>query len=408
MSTAKTVPVHWHSAAAMALVLALGSVALRAESALPLPVSVRESGPTYRTGWREGHRDHKWEDRSIALDSGTVLYTLKYTACVDPSHPGFRALEEGYIGMPTPCAANWYHSGFFFVQVNGKEVGEFPLVDMRVTERGNRGACHLVWETPEARVRVQFLVSGGSERLLSQVTCVPVTGRAVESLELKFTCYPSFFTSHHRRQGDRTLITPRLEAHEVSTTPLEPAADTYLLYQDNVFDVAKGEGDGPCAMLFLPDQIASGAVQLSTYPVQTLLKAAPGVLRVRFAFWDFHNRTNAEAAAFLKENGAAAREELRQSEFRPALLVAFDPAAARAELQGLLTAAVEDGLRLKAAAEELLARLTDLRRRADADDWTAEAEFASTFADYEACRWKLRIYALLNSPSVDALPSIRN
>jgi len=410
MSTAETA--FGRRAAVVLAVLLLpalgGAAALAADSAPAAGVSVRESGPTYRTGWREGHKDHKWEERSIGLDTGRALYTLKYSACVDPSHPGVRALEEGYIGMPTPTAANWYHSGFFFIRVNGKEVGEFPLADMRVTERGARAACHMVWDTPDARVRVQFLVKGGSERLLSQVTCVPVTGHTVESVEFKFTCYPSFFTAHHHRQGDRTLITPRTEAHEPSTTALDPVADTYLLFEDTVFDVAKGEGDGPCAMLFLPEPIAAGTVQLSNYPVQTTLKAAPGALRFRFVFWDFQKRTNAEAAAFLKENGAAARDELRQTEFRPELLVAFDAAGAQAELQGLLAAAAEDGQRLKAAGEGLMRKLTELRQRADADDWSAEAEFAAAYADYEAFLWKLRIYALLNSAPAAAAPAVRD
>jgi hypothetical protein len=362
-----------------------------AEAARPAPVSVQERDPAYRSGWKEGHRDHKWEERSVVLDSGKVAYTIKYSSCVDPSHPGVRVNEEGYIGMPTPSAANWYHSGFFFVRINGQEVGEAPLLDMRATERGERGACHLVWETADARVRVQFLVSSGSERLLCQVDCLPRDGKKVDSIEVMCRCYPSFFTSYQKRQGDRTLITPRSTTHEPAAVPLDPAADTYLLYQDGVFDVAKGEGDGPCAMLFLPEEIAGGTVQLTEYPVTTTLQAAPGVRRLRFAFWDFTGRTNAAAAEFLTKNGAAVRDELRALEFRPPLLAAFDVVATPAELTALLTAAGEDGERLRPAAAALVGKLLDLKTRADAGDWTAEAEFAKQYADYEAMRWNLRI-----------------
>ena len=390
-----------YGAPALALLAALLGVAVGLEAAeppRPSPVSVQERDPAYRTGWKEGHRDHRWEERSIALDSGKVAYTIKYSSCVDPSHPGVRVNEEGYIGMPTPCSANWYHSGFFFVRINGQEVGESPLLDMRATERGERGACQLVWETAAARVRVQFLMTGGSERLLCQVTCVPKEGQKISSLEVLSRCYPSYFTSHMKRQGDRTLITPRTEAHEPATLPLDPAADTYLFYQDGVFDVAKGEGEGPCAMLFLPEEIAAGTVQLTNYPVHTTLQAAPGVLRLRFAFWDFKGRSNADAAGFLKAHGTAIRDELRALDFRPPLLAAFAAAAVPVELKALLAAAGEDGTALQPAATALVAKLVDIKTRADAGDWAAEAEFAQQFADYEALRWKLRIYGLLNTP----------
>lgn len=365
-------------------------------------VSVLQRDPTYRTGWKEGHREHRWEDRLVVLDSGKVTYTIKYTSCVDPSHPGVRVNEEGYIGMPTPTVANWYHSGFFFVRINGKEVGEAPLLEMRATERGERGGCHLVWETNEARVRVQFLITGGSERLLCQVTCVPKEGQKVETLEVMCRCYPSFFTSAQKRQGDRTLITPRTEAHEVATVALDPAADTYLLYQDGIFDVAKGEGDGPCAMLFLPEEIAAGTVELTDYPVNTTLKAAPGVLRLRFAFWDFAGRTNADAGAFLKQHGAAVRDELRALDVRPALLAAVDAGTLPAELKTLLAAAGEDGERLRPSAETLVGKLVDTAKRAAAGDWSAEPDFATQFADYETLRWNLRIFGLLNTPAEPA------
>lgn len=386
------------AALGLAALSPLPAVLRSAETPAPAPVSVKAHGPTYRQSWKEGHRDHKFEERSIVLDSGTRCYTLKYCACVDPSHPGVRALEEGYIGMPTPTPANWYHSGFFFVRVNGQEVGELPLLDMRATEFGARGACHMVWETPDALVRVQFLLPSASERLLSQVTCTPKEGRDVESIEVLLRCYPSFFTSHHRRQGDRTLITPRTESHEPAAVPLEPAADTWLLYQDGVFDPARGEGDGPCAMMFLPDQIAGGTVQLTSYPVNTTLKALPGVRRLRFAFWDFSGRTNAEALALLREHGEEARNQLQEIDFRPPDLAAFDAAAAPRDLQTLLTAAGQDGTRLKPEAETLMGRLVDLRTRAEQGDWAAEADFAQAWSAYDALRWKLRIYGLLNAP----------
>ncbi|MDD4870019.1 MAG: hypothetical protein PHR77_05615 [Kiritimatiellae bacterium] len=362
-------------------------------------VTVRDSGAkTSISGWREGHKDHKWQEQTIALDSGKKCYTLKYRACIDPSHPGVRASEEGYIGMPTPSSANWYHSGFFFITINGKDIGETPLIDMRVTETGTRGACHMVWDTPDATVRVQFLVASGSDHLLSDVSWTAKPDKKIESVNVRFNCYPSYFTSHNRRQGDRTVITPRIEKHETTAFDLVPNEDLYLLYLDGVFDVAKGEGDGPCAMLFLPEEIASGKINISNYPVGTSLKAVPTAKRLRFAFWDLTGTTNAVAKVYFKENASKLQQELRRVEFLPESILHFNPTAAKAETDKFIADAKEDGVPLKAKATELLKKMTELKTKAEANDWSAAAEFAKAQPEFEALMWKLKIFALLNTP----------
>ena len=68
----------------------------------------------------------------------------------------------------------------------------------------------------------------------------------------------------------------------------------------------------------------------------------------------------------------------------------------RAEAQTLLAAAAEDGVVLKPQVDELLARVTDLKARADQRDWRAEAELASLLAGSEDLFWKLRAFAVLN------------
>ncbi|OGV75312.1 MAG: hypothetical protein A3K19_18465 [Lentisphaerae bacterium RIFOXYB12_FULL_65_16] len=381
------------------VVLSAVRLAAQPAPAVSSTVTVRDAGPTYRQqSWIDGHKDHKWEQHEITLDNGKACYAVKYTACVDPSHPDTRALEEGYIGMPSPCAANWYHSGFFFIKVNGTEIGVVPLADMRITETGARGGCHMVWDTPDATVRVQFLVLPGGDRLLSQVTWTVKPGRTVTAVSPLFRCYPSFFTSHHRRQGDRTVTTPRAGKHEPETLDLVPAEDTFLLYTDGVFDVAKKEGDGPCAMIFLPEEIASGKVQLTNYPVTTSLEANPETKRLRFTFWDFAGKTNAEALAYLQANAAKMQEELRTIDFRPETMAKFDPGATKAEADKLLAGAGEDAAPFKPRTEKLVTQMTDLKAKAEAGAWDADAEFAKLAPEFETLLWKLKIFALLNAP----------
>lgn len=363
------------------------------------PVTAKDSGPKFvYNGWIAGHKDHKWKEQYVTLSSDIITYKLKYRACVDPSHPGVCAFDEGYIGMPAPSVANWYHTGFFHIEMNGKQLGIYPLTDLRVTETGSRGAFHMVWDTPDAVARVQFLLEPGSDHLLSRLAWTTKPGRTVHSVKVRFTCYPSFFTAAHNRKGDRTLTTPRTSVHEPGRVKLVPAEDAYLLYTDGVFDVAKGEGVGPCAMLFLPEQIADGSVHVTGYPVQTRLEAAPDIHQLRFAFWDLTGKTNADAHSYMTARAAQVQKHLREVNFRSEGLVRFDPTAAKAEIARLLTGAREDGNRLRPQAEALVRKLCTLKASADRGDWRAEARFASTYPKYQALLWKLKIYALLNAP----------
>jgi len=390
--------IHLLTVVLLAGLLAIGFYA-RAGAEIAHGVTAKVSGPKFvYNGWIAGHKDHKWKEQYATLSSDTVTYKLKYRACVDPSHPGVCAFDEGYIGMPAPSVSNWYHTGFFHIEMNGKQLGIYPLTDMRVTETGNRGACHMVWDTPDAVARVQFLLEPGSDHLLTQLGWTTKPGRAVNSVKVRLTCYPSYFTAAHNRKGDRTLTTPRTTAHETARVKLVPTRDTYLLYTDGVFDVAKGEGDGPCAMLFLPEEIAAGNVRVTGYPVQTVLEAAPGIHRLRFAFWDFTGKTNADARAYMTAHAVQVRQHLREVDFRSERLVRFDPGVATAEIAKLLDAARDDGKRLRAKAEALVRKLGDLKAGAERGDWRAEAQFATVSPQYDVLLWKLRIYALLDAP----------
>ncbi len=385
--------------ARLTLMTVLASAHLWTAAAATGSVSVRDSGVReLHNGWIAGHKDHTWQEQQITLSSDTICYAIKYRACVDPSHPGVRVCDEGFIGMPRPNVANWYHTGFYHIEIGGKQLGSHPLTAMGITESGYRGAFHMVWDTPEYVARLQFLLKPGSDHLLSRLSWRPKPGHAVGAVKVRFTCYPSFFTAAHNRQGDRILTTPRTAVHETTTAKLAPAEDTYLLYTDGVFDVAKGEGSGPCAMLFLPEQIASGRVQVGGYAVQTRIEAAPDTHELRFAFWDLTGKTNAEARALMAACAEKVQRELRDTVFAPASLARYVPAAAAAEVRELLDAARDDGTRLRPRLERLLRTLNTLKTRAGQGDWKAEAEFAKQVREYDALVWKLKIFALLNQP----------
>ncbi|MGD8240985.1 MAG: hypothetical protein PVH68_20705, partial [Armatimonadota bacterium] len=98
-----------------------------------------------RTLQREDMRGKTQRSRDAGFDMGTIPYTIKYTAAVDEADPSKAIPVEGYIGMPRPTSANWYHSGFLFVIVNGQDIGTAALSSMMATETGGRAMLDLVW-----------------------------------------------------------------------------------------------------------------------------------------------------------------------------------------------------------------------------------------------------------------------
>lgn len=386
--------------AAMTILAALVAVFAVSGSSLaenaPSEVSVQDSGPQHSQATDEKHQGHKWERRTMTLDNGTARYTFQYSACVDPSHGDQRFGYEGYFGMPGPSSCNWYHGGFLFVSLNGKDIGSFPLSNMQVVETGARGTFQMVFEHPDAVVRLRTMLLPGANHVLADLTWKARLQAEVKTITLRTVCYPSFFTAWHHRQGDRHCSTPRADKHEPEVLELDPEKDTYLYYYDTVFDVAKGEGEGPCAMMFTPECIKSGRVQIGNYGVTTELEAKPEARRLRLAFWDFNGKKNAEADTYFKAHGVEDQRQLAQVDFRPEPIVRLNVAQLQAEAEKYLKQAGEEAKAYRPQVEELLGKVRDLKGKADEGDWKAETELATVLAESTTLFWKLKIAALLN------------
>jgi hypothetical protein len=175
---------------------------------------------------------------------------------------------------------------------------------------------------------------------------------------VRLNCYPSFFTAWAGREGARRVKTPAALVVQDKAQDLAPADNWWACYHDEVFDVAKHEGDGPCAMAFLPDEAQALNIAPLGYPCGTTIAFKPTARRLRFAFWDFVNRTNADVLAAMPKEAAAARHTLETADFTPAAYVSADPAAELAEVEaGLKSPRVREALGDKAA---------------EADAWLAE------------------------------------
>jgi hypothetical protein len=281
----------------------------------------------------------KRAEQVFTFNLGKSRYRIRYGAVVDPSQPGKAFPSEGYVGMPAPCSCNWYHGGFLFVRVNGQDVGRTKLHAGVVAETGSRAIADLVWDAKPARVRVRLAGLPGDDKLLCEIALEPK--EAIKDLRVQLRCYPSFFTAWHKRDGDRKIRTPAATLNQGQRVELPAAKHWYAVYNDTVFDVARGEGDGPCAALFSPEAVRTVKFDVGSYGVGTELVCRPDARSIRLAVWDFKKVTNEAALASFRRS--AAKEALATPEGKPGILE-------QAELLGFLAAYRDFLWELKVAA----------------------------------------------------------
>ncbi|MBM3499302.1 MAG: hypothetical protein FJX74_11605 [Armatimonadetes bacterium] len=342
------------------LLAALIPLAVRAPADDPrrpsATVSVTPVQERALTGHGE-HDGHRFHTRTAPFGFGAQPYAISYQACVDAAHGDQVVPLEGYIGMPQPCSTNWYHGGFLFVRLNGQDIGAAPLSSMAVAESGTRAILDMVWHHPLATVRVRFLGLPDHDGLFCEIALDP--RQELTTLEVSARCYPSYFTSWNRRDGARRVQTPGALIEQGTPATLPASEAWWAVYYDEVFDVANGEGDGPCALALLPQEAAEVEFRPTDYPVETRITYPPDRRRLHLAFWEFPGSPNAEVLARLRADGTALRAELETADFTPAAVRALDLAALRAD--------VDRATRSEAVRAYLGERLTEVQT------WVAEA-----------------------------------
>lgn len=380
-------------------------IALAVAIALPLMAASAEETPgacLILGRWTEsklssrGHAGQVLRTREASFNLGTVGYRVKYNIAANPAHPDQVEPVEGYIGMPAPSAENWYHSGFLFIAVNGHDLGTVPLSSMVASEQGRRGMVDMVWHHPVASVRARFAGLCGDDKLMVEIAVEP--RQDIRSITVQARCYPSFFTAWHHRKGARRVKTPSKLIQEGQTVALEPSANWWLLYYDEVFDVAKGEGVGPCAMAFLPDEAEAVKVRVGDYAVDTTIRYGSSVRRIRLAFWDMKGSTNADALASFPQKSQKAREQLAKMDFTPQLIHSFDLSERRRELQELLrTPDIPD--KLQTALREQISALerAEAARKSHAEPTiTVEEDLLKSMDAFESVYWEVKLRQLLD------------
>ncbi len=337
--------------------------------------------------------------QTAAFTLGGSRYVIRHQISTDPANGGKLIPGEGYIGMPVPSNCNWYHNGFLFVILNGQDIGaRTPLSSMTASESGRRAILDLVWHDPLANVRNRFLGLPDGDCLNCEVAIEPK--EEIKSIELRLTCYPSYFTSWYHRDGARRIQTNNTLVVQGKPAVLPPAANWCAVYYDEVFDVARKEGLGPCAMLFLPDEATEVIFDPGSYAVQTRIRYAPTARRMRLALWDFGGTTNADVLKRLPSGADSIRRQLASLDFTPATLTQIDLTQLRSDAErALKSPSVRSRLGDKATAD-IQAWLDQPAPRpkpgAPMDIPTQEhlLAYAQQYNDFQ---WQLKLAELLDS-----------
>lgn len=367
------------------------------------PAVVVTSGkPGISSSYYAKHKGHRYERQTITMNGGKIGYALHYRACVDECHGDRVGIVEGYIGLSAPCNANWYGGGFLKLKLNGEDVGSWRLADRRVTDQGERGGCQYVWETPMATVRFRFILLPSTRYLHAELAWTPK--QPIEQAEVHLLCFPSFFTAARNRKGERHVISSVKDVPQGQPFSIDPSRKSYLFYCDRIFDVARGEGAGPCAVWFDPDAVAGGHVSVGSYGVGTVLKLRPGKNAVRLAFWEFPGVGNDDALSALKEDVARVAEGLPRLDTTPLALARVDVGKKAKEMRAMLRGLSNADSRLKERIEKLLNVLSERQAASGTPaEWEADVAVLDALPRLEEALWQLRIQALLEE--ADAIRS---
>ena len=297
--------------------------------------------------------------------------------------------------MPAPSACNWYHGGFFDLILNGRSIGRSMILSQTARGGPDRGTADFVFDTPQATVRLRFIVKAGGDALYAQALLEP--REEIKSVKLVIRCYPSAFVSN----SDRHVLTPLRDLKQGEKADLNPATESWLMYYDSLYDEGylgpNYTGAGGCAALWLPAEVATAGLTVGGYGIDTTFDLRPEQRDFRFVFFDYTGRKNAAAQADLRARAPELLKELAGLAFTDPGVANWPLEQRIAEARALLATVPEDKAapakyeRWAAALAGHLAAVREGRPGAV----KAEAEAAQIISDWEQGLPELRLQALL-------------
>ncbi len=349
-------------------------------------------------GWKEGHRDHKWEERVCDFEvTKRQKYTVLYDACIDDSqHPGERIAAEGFIGMPSPHLFNWYHHGFFSMKINNNMPFRVPLTDMSVLSSGGKAIMQMVWDAPEAVVQIKFMRLVDEDGIFTQTLWFPKENVDVKTVQFNFSCYPSCF----EKDGNHFAKTKTdIKYQGRDALAIDVKQNDYVFYGDKIYDAKSGKWgvSTPCYLVIDKHRLSNGFVSISSYGVATVINAAATAREARFIFADANSGDkNKEVIDYLDKNAAALQDKLMKASFMSSELDAFNPAAERKIIDEQAAKAGEFCKGYIKTVNETYNALCNCKANVGtAESWKYERDFAANFEKYKTLVMRLKIDAMM-------------
>lgn len=382
----------------MAIIVLLAALVAPIASLRAAPQATATGGQVYHSKGDYGvHNGHDLVSQEATINTGTIRYGLKYNACWDKAHDAGAGYLEGYLGMPWPSSANWYHSGFLGLKINGVDLGATRMSDIWVAEQGERGTVKLYFDTPQAGVTVTAAAQAADDRLFVGLLLNPK--EEIKSLDLRLVCYPSYFTYHNKREGDRRLLTATQTYKQGDKPVIKPAEQSWMAFYDTVFDPDKGEGDGGCAVAYLPDQVEEIKVDVGGYACISELKLKPQTRAIKLVFWDFNKVGNQAALTKLAGVMPQTLEALRAYDWTPLAAARYDAAlkteTAKAQM-GTLPGREELVKKLETKAAEIAALKQEVAEGKSKEPGSVERALGERIKEFEALLWDVKFFILIH------------
>lgn len=231
-------------------------------------------------------------------------YHFNYYVCDDPtvfpSGPPQQVSPGSNLGMIKPRVNLWNRNGYFWVKLGERaqeNLSAYEMVKLEDRSEGNTARVHAEWMMPTAQVEIDYAMLPNHEGLFTRLTLTPHEGKSLTHALVNLISYPAGF-----QRSAKPFFDIAQEHNE------------WLLMGDSVKDRAfYDSGMGSAGLLVIPDQWKT-----IRYAARPLLKAerpashASRPWQFHLVTWQFPERSNATAKAYMQQNSEPTTKLLRE------------------------------------------------------------------------------------------------
>ena len=231
----------------------------------------------------------------ILLSNSCSSYALQLSGKETPDGRWLAAL-----GMPYPSKANWYAQSFFTFQCGSVKSAHCQVEIMDCQSGQERGMLRLRYRKDDFAAKVEVTLLENDNKLLFAMHLESVPS-GIENYSLDFLCYPSSYGGGFdagKELRDREVKTSVRTLPCDKTSLLEKEED-WLCFYDKYYDLALNRGDGPCAVLFNPQQVQRAEARISNYACSLRLNL-PVSQSAFLMLWDFNGWSNRSALEYMQ------------------------------------------------------------------------------------------------------------